>query len=249
MSSALVAACLRNKSVRLLQGLLSNGIQGLLSNGLPVLPNVDWSQYAGPVRDQQKCGSCFALATVNSLEALYSMKFFGGIYLEFSTQQIIDCAMYNYNGCRGGLLEWSYDYMETHGITTAFAYPYTSGVTGTASVGGCNKGKSDTQFKVESYRMIRGDCVDLRRTLQQQPVAVGIAGINLQFYTSGIFDGCDQSPVLDHAVLLVGFNNSYGWRIKNSWGVKWGEQGYGWITATGNNCGICNLAAVPTIAI
>ena len=91
--------------------------------------------------------------------------------------------------------------------------------------------------------------MDLRRTLQQQPVAVGIAGINLQFYTSGIFDGCDQSPVLDHAVLLVGFNNSYGWRIKNSWGVKWGEQGYGWITATGNNCGICNLAAVPTIAI
>jgi C1A family cysteine protease len=47
--------------------------------------------------------------------------------------------------------------------------------------------------------------------------------------------------VLDHAVVIVGYKSGMGWRIKNSWGSQWGEEGFGWI-AEGNTCGICNMA-------
>lgn len=75
--------------------------------------------------------------------------------------------------------------------------------------------------------------------LEKGPVSAGIAGYNLQFYDSGIFNDCND--VLDHAIVIVGYRTGLGWRIKNSWGVDWGESGYGWI-AEGNTCGICNMA-------
>ena len=31
---------------------------------------------------------------------------------------------------------------------------------------------------------------------------------------------------LNHAVLLTGYDSSSNWRIKNSWGVGWGDNGY-----------------------
>ena len=46
---------------------------------------------------------------------------------------------------------------------------------------------------------------------------------------------------LNHAVMVVGYRSGKGWRIKNSWGSDWGEEGYAWI-AEGNTCGICEMA-------
>ena len=98
-----------------------------------LLFEVDWLKYAGPVRHQRLCGACFAFATVNNVEALYAKHVFGGYFFEFSVQQIIDCAMLSYDGCNGGLLQWSMAFMKYNGITSGFEYPYTSGQTGSYS--------------------------------------------------------------------------------------------------------------------
>jgi len=44
-------------------------------------------------------------------------------------------------------------------------------------------------------------------------------------------------------VLLTGIADEY-WKIKNSWGAAWGEQGYIRI-ASGNTCGICTSGEYP----
>ena len=85
----------------------------------------------------------------------------------------------------------------------------------------------------------------MKRTLLQKPVSVAITGTELQFYSEGVFDGCGVA--LNHAVLLIGYDETIGWKIKNSWGVDWGVLGFGWISEE-NNCRICEIAIVPTIA-
>ncbi len=57
---------------------------------------------------------------------------------------------------------------------------------------------------------------------------------NWSKYGSGIFDNCAKH--LNHNVLLIGMTESF-YKIKNSWGTSWGEQGFIRL-ALGNTCGI-----------
>lgn len=62
-------------------------------------------------------------------------------------------------------------------------------------------------------------------------------------YRSGILTGCGLQ--MNHAVVLVGETPDY-WKIKNSWGANWGENGFIRISRTENNgncCAICQYAA------
>jgi C1A family cysteine protease len=62
-----------------------------------------------------------------------------------------------------------------------------------------------------------------------------VDAVNWSHYSSGVFNNCGQKT--DHAVLLVGVVGG-AWKIKNSWGITWGEQGYIRL-AGGNTCGVC----------
>lgn len=209
---------------------------------MPII-NIDWSSFTGPVRNQGKCGSCYAIAAVANLEALLAMHTFG-FHVQLSVQQVVDCDNSGLTfGCDGGFLEGSYIFLKNKGVATEFVYPYLSSLNGMAGV--CKTNISGP-FKIASYKSIAyGNCNAIKTELEKKPVSIGIASYMLQFYSSGTFEDCDS--VIDHAVLLVGFHSTKGWKIKNSWGVSWGVSGYGWIQ-DGNNCGICNMATVPKIA-
>lgn len=151
-------------------------------------------------------------------------------------------------GCTGGFLEGSFAYMATTGIFTDFNYPYT--LSEQFSEGVCKKASinpKSMQIFIKDFSTIQSkSCDDLRIRLSVQPLAVGMAGRLLVLYHSGIFNGCTPENEIDHAVVLVGYQQGKGWKIKNSWGTEWGENGYGWL-ADGNTCKICEMAFYPIL--
>ena len=60
-------------------------------------------------------------------------------------------------------------------------------------------------------------------------------------YRTGIYSDCGKKK--NHYVVLVGKGLGY-WKVRNSWGRKWGEKGYIRLKA-GNTCGICERASYP----
>ena len=220
-----------------------------LSTKVPVRPNhtkilstanlpasVDWRTQGAvtPVKDQGQCGSCWAFSTTGSLEGL---SFLSGKGLQsFSEQQLVDCSTSQGNqGCNGGLMDYGFTYVQSNGITTEDAYPYTA-VDGTCSATG-------GAFKIGGFTDVaQGDVDQLAAAVVQQPVSIAVDANNWQLYSSGVFSDCSDS--LDHGVLLVGYTAD-AWIVKNSWADSWGESGYIRL-ARGNTCGMANSASYPT---
>lgn len=73
---------------------------------------------------------------------------------------------------------------------------------------------------------------------------------NFQQYKSGIFssDKCNlEEDLVNHAVLVVGYGSENGvnyWLVRNSWGKKFGEEGYFRIL---RDAKMCNLGAYPAM--
>lgn len=86
---------------------------------------VDWRELGavGLVKDQGKCGSCWAFSTVGPIEEMYAIKY--GRQLVLSEQQVVDCSWpYGNDGCNGGLFAQGYQYAQDYGLQESSDYPY-----------------------------------------------------------------------------------------------------------------------------
>jgi len=121
------------------------------ASDLPAPPaSVDWvAKGAFPaVKNQGRCGSCWAFATVGTIESAFVIA--GNELTTLSEQDLVSCS--RPNGCDGGTAGSAYKWIQIHnrgpgaspgrGIPTAQTYPYTSGGNGTA--GPCLTGRRDT---------------------------------------------------------------------------------------------------------
>ena len=80
---------------------------------------------------------------------------------------------------------------------------------------------------------------------------MGAASCLRQLNPTGLLGGCGKKPELNHAVLLVGFGADGGkdyWTVKNSWGAKWGEQGYFRFNRGADTCGIESEVTTAVLA-
>lgn len=104
--------------------------------------SVDWREKGGVshVKDQGQCGSCWAFSTIGALEGLHFVA--KKELVEFSEQALVDCSKQN-NGCNGGLMDYAFDYVKTHGIPLEDKYPYH------ARDGQCKS--YDSVFKVSGF--------------------------------------------------------------------------------------------------
>jgi len=218
--------------------------------------SIDWTNYNGkdyvtPVKNQGSCGSCWAFATTGSLECRYAIN--QGTLTSLSEQQLVDCSdSYGNYGCDGGWWYNAYKYIEAvGGLCTETEYPY-KGVDGT-----CKQSSCGTYYdKMSNYASVTADDENaLLNAAATGCVAVGVEAdqSSFQFYRSGILTGkCGTN--IDHGVLVVGYGATNGvdyWKVKNSWGTSWGQQGYIYICRSCNKngaegeCGINMYPAYP----
>lgn len=185
------------------------------------------------VRNQGSCSASYAFAAIKAVESLSSI-FYRNLQ-EFSAQQVVDCSStYGNTGCSDGRMDNTYSYITDRGITTDSNYPWSGQQSQCQSSSGSFK-------RLNGYRNVT-NCDSLAYFLATQPVSVTVDGSNFQYYRSGVYGDCGTN--LNAALLLVGMNDN-AWRLKNSFGSSWGEQGYIRFYR-GNTCGLCLMASFPT---
>jgi C1A family cysteine protease len=226
-------------------------------NPLVSLPAaVDWVAEGAVtgVKNQGQCGSCWSFSTTGAVEGAWFLA--GNPLTSLSEQQLVDCSTAQGNqGCNGGLMDQAFEYIiQNGGICSETAYPYT------ATQGTCASANCTSVAHISSYIDVQpNNETALMIAVAKQPVSVAVEadGLDWQFYMGGIVtDACGTN--LDHGVLVVGYGTQETtqpqdyWKVKNSWGPSWGEQGYirlgrGSKFAPHGECGILMDPSYPVV--
>jgi len=188
-----------------------------------------------------------------------------------SEQQLVDCSKDQGNhGCSGGMMEFAFQYMMDnghHGLCETSSYQYS------ATEGDCLEQNCvyEPDWNVIGWNNVsRFSNSSLKKAIYSYgTIAVSVEADKPMFmlYKGGVVhdgtvgDNSDEQICgvqLDHGVAAVGWGTddeskeSY-WIVKNSWGPKWGEDGFIRISRKSGGiygeCGILMDGSYPIIKI
>ncbi|XP_077433688.1 cathepsin O isoform X2 [Vanacampus margaritifer] len=209
----------------------------------------DWRDRAvvAPVQNQQACGSCWAFSVVGALQAANAIA--GASLEELSVQQVVDCCFQN-GGCKGGsptkALLWlqrsrvnlvpqsEYSYKAKNGMCHFFSRPQ----------GGVALRNFTTYDFSGQEEAMKAELVE------KGPLSAIVDAVSWQDYLGGIIQHHCSSHWPNHAVLVVGYDATGEipfWIVQNSWGTKWGNNGYVYVKIGSNVCGIADSVAAVLV--
>jgi len=214
---------------------------------------LDWAAQGAttPVKNQGDCGSCWAYSVTEGVESGLFMA--TGRIVELSPQELISCDEGGYDyGCDGGDVDSGTEWVEkAGGLDTEKDYPDTSPTSG--KTGKCQSHQK--VVKVTDYKWAIPECEtnqcngqresDLKAALHSfGPLSICLTA-DWGHYHGGVFTKkCSHAySDADHCVQLVGYDSTGDqpyWKVRNSWGSDWGEQGHIRLPMGVNSCGLAN---------
>jgi cathepsin C len=216
----------------------------------------DWSNASGgidwlePVMDQGDCGSCYAASTMRMISTRHKIAMNDPDTIPFSINMPLHCGEYN-QGCKGGYGSLIAKWGEDVGLVPATCMRYDTH--GSCKLE-CDLAKLEgKRYRVANHRLIGGwygnssEKAMMEEIYNNGPIVVSFEPAeDFMFYSDGIYrtvveknshaaalvaeDRVTQPwKKVDHAVLAVGWGVEDGkkyWRVQNSWGPDWGEDGF-----------------------
>jgi C1A family cysteine protease len=174
------------------------------------------------IRNQKQCGSCYAFGACATYEGRALNYKEGNPVLDLSEQWFMMKAkeIGPSGGCSGWWLDSSMKLLQNNGVATEVACPY-QGVEAA-----CPSGTQPVYFvKDWEYGVMPKE--DIQGILQKYgPAYVGFAVYSdFSYYKTGYYKYTSGYLRGYHAVAIIGYDSN-GFKVKNSWGTGWGNQGY-----------------------
>ena len=195
----------------------------------------DWTKHTTPVKDQAQCGSCWAFSAVEAVESAESV--LGNKLVDLSEQKLVDCDPVSY-GCDGGWMDTAVKYMiaqKTWPLETEYKY---TGVDQT-----CKSTKGSFTLTINTYKT-PSSVNSLASILQNEGApSVAVDASDWSSYRSGVHN-C-RSKDLNHGVQAIGIDENGNWIIRNSWGKRWGANGFITLVGGANTCGVADEITMP----
>jgi len=213
--------------------------------------SVNWVEKGAvsPVKNQGRCGSCWAFAVTEQIESYYAIA--SGELIDLSAQQVTSCSPNalqcgGSGGCKGSVTQLGFNYLQLFGMMSDADYPYVSGDTSEAET--CVYDPSLTQVGLTGYDTLPANNHDavMAHLAEVGPLSIAVDASVWHTYTGGVFTGCpfDENISINHGVQLVGYGSDFSalgvydyWLVRNSWGESWGENGFIKLLRT-QECGV-----------
>jgi hypothetical protein len=120
--------------------------------------------------------------------------------------------------------------IDAGGITSDTLYPYES------RASNCDNAKNNFTVSVTNWYRVFDEQAMIDHVLEGGTLTAVIDSTRMRAYKSGVYSSCTAPHRLDHTVNIVGVNVTGGyWKLRNSWGIGWGEEGYMKIALVGTS--------------
>ncbi|MBY0371200.1 C1 family peptidase [bacterium] len=187
--------------------------------------------YASPILDQGRCGSCVAFAAIGQLETQMNIaRGTSSTPYEFSPQHLFSCGG---GGCETGWTPFSaLNFLESDGVPDEACFPYESGAVGTdmACSRTCSDSKSRSMKIARSYMaaFFFSSVDSLKSAIKKGPLLATMTVYeDFMYYKGGVYKYTGGTALGGHAVVIEGWSDAdKAWIVRNSWGEDFGEKGY-----------------------
>ena len=208
-----------------------------------------WPNFVHPIRNQERCGSCWAFAASEALSDRFAIASNGSVNVVLSPEDLVSCDSGDM-GCNGGILSQAWKYLSETGIVSDKCFPYTAGQ-GQPSpcppAGQCAaQGETYKKYKAQDYYRL-ATVQDIQKAIMTNgPVEAGFEVYkSFMAYKSGVYSRewwqFWDELMGGHAIKIIGWGVQDGveyWLIANSWGTTWGLDGFFKIKRGVNECQI-----------